>query len=164
MSWTYLSELLTNQDVDPSIRDLMRVRLELADTDTTEQLLQDEEITYLLNQESEFWGAVARGAEMIARIFARQADEIANPTVKLSFRERVRHYQEMAATLRKRASGGRAPLFVSGSMATKQAQRQDTDRTGPYFRRGMHDRFAGEDTPNPFPTGTDPLFQSPPSP
>jgi hypothetical protein len=156
MAWSYdLGALATSTRY--------QIRLELQDTDATEMLLQDEEIDWIITQESSTLLAASRGAEIIARLFARQADSVENPTVKLKFTKRVDAYYKLAETLRKRSSAARAPIAISTSAAAKQAAMQNTDRTGPYFRRGMHDRFQDEsDNPRGFATGNDPLFQNQP--
>lgn len=157
MTWTYDPAALATSS-------RYQIRLELQDTDATEMLLQDEEIDWIITQESTILMAAARGAEIIARLFARQADTVQNPTVKLQFKTRVAAYQKLAETLRKRSSAARAPIAISTSAAAKQAAMQNTDRTGPYFRRGMHDRYPNSTDGNPqsFATGNDPLFQSNP--
>jgi hypothetical protein len=157
LTWTYDVAAITTSP-------LYQVRLELQDTDATEMLLQDEEITWIITQESSTLLAAARGAEIIARLFARQADTVQNPTVKLQFKTRVRAYAELAATLRQRASAARAPISISSSAASKLAASQNTDKTGPYFKRGMHDRFPSNDTgtPQDFAQGNDPLFTNNP--
>ncbi len=157
MGWSYdVTKLATSERY--------QVRLELQDTDAEEMLLQDEEIDWIITQESSPLLASARGAEIIARLFARQADSVENPTVKLKFTKRVDAYQKLALTLRKRASSARAPISLSSSAASKQAAMQNTDRTGPYFRRGMHDRFPNGDTGDAqqFAAGNDPLFTTNP--
>lgn len=156
MGWSYdITSLATSQ--------LYQIRLELQDTDSTEQLLQDEEIVWIIAQENSTLGAAARGAEIIARLFSRQADTVQNPTVKLQFKTRVTAYHNLAITLRKRASGARAPISISSSASSKQTARQNTDRTGPYFRRGMMDTNPGSgDNSDAFARGVDPLFVNQP--
>jgi hypothetical protein len=153
VTWTYDPNKLTASE-------LYQIRFELQDTDPSEMLLQDEEISYIITQESTLLMAAARGAEIIARLFARQADSVENPTVKLQFKGRVKAYHDLATTLRKRASAAHAPVLVSTSLAAKQAQTGNTDHLAPYFKRGMHDRYPVADSPTPFTTGNDPLFDS----
>jgi hypothetical protein len=144
--------------------ELYQIRFELQDTDPSEMLIQDEEIRWIITQESTLTLAAARGAEIIARLFARQADSVTNPTVKLEFKSRVKAYHDLATTLRKRASAARAPVLVSTSQSAKDAAMQNTDRTGPYFRRGMMDRYPDNDSQGQsgFATGNDPIFSTQP--
>jgi hypothetical protein len=151
VTWSYEAASLATST-------LYQVRLELQDTDVTEQLLQDEEIEFLLTQESNLLLTCARGAEIIARLFARQADRVENPTVKLSFTTRVAAYQTLATTLRTRASASHAPVSVSTSMANKLAVAQNRDKTGPYFHKGMQSRETAS-TDSGFARGDDRIYE-----
>lgn len=152
MTWSYDPAAVATNPV-------YQIRFELQDTDQSEMLLQDEEITYLLQIESGLLQASARGAEVIARLFARQADSVQNPTVKLEFKSRVRAYKDLALTLRKRASASHVPIIVSASSATKQAAYDNTDRTGPYFRVGMQGQDDTGSNATPFQRGEGPLYR-----
>jgi hypothetical protein len=133
LTWTYDPALLK----DVTVGTLMQLRLELSDTDDAEHLLEDEEIVFITSAESGFWNAAARLAEIIARKFARQADQVDSAVVKLSFKKRVDQYAQMAKDLRKRASAQNAPRVVATSQSAKDSALSNPDRSGPYFRVGM---------------------------
>ena len=97
MTWTYSA-------VDLST-DLAKVRREIGDVDTTDQLLSDEEIDYALDDEGTVLGAAARAAEMIAASFARDFNWTADGT-SVHKHERAAHYAALAGQLRRRSVGG----------------------------------------------------------
>ena len=101
MAWTYnVTQLATN--------DMMKVRLEIGDTDTTDQLLQDEEITFAISKEASVMAAAARCCELIARKFARQASNKLGPQ-SVEAQQQYEHYRDEALRLRKECIGYNAP-------------------------------------------------------
>ena len=101
MSWTYdVNQLSTSQ--------LMQVRFEIGDTDVTDPLIQDEEITYALGVETSVASAAAKCCEGIARKFARLADTTLGPS-KVAASQRFEHYQALAKQLRKDTTAMNAP-------------------------------------------------------
>lgn len=93
MTWSYNSSLASDKD---------KVRLLTGDTDTTDQLLQDEEINYLLTETGNVLLAAGRAARAIAAKFARQADkEVGDLRVSLS--QKAEAYRKLADDLEKRA-------------------------------------------------------------
>ena len=67
MSWTYSR--------DPSVSDRDKVRFLIGDTDVDDQLISDEEIDWLLTEESSVTSASVRACETVAAKFARLADK-----------------------------------------------------------------------------------------
>lgn len=101
MSWTYdVTQLSTSQ--------LMQVRFEIGDTDSTDPLMQDEEITYAIGAETSTASAAAKCCEGIARKFARLADTTLGPS-KVAASQRFEHYQTLAKQLRKDSTAMNAP-------------------------------------------------------
>jgi len=114
MTWSYNSSLASDKD---------KVRLLTGDTDTTDQLLQDEEINYLLTETGNVLLAAGRAARAIAAKFARQADkEVGDLRVSLS--QKAEAYRKLADDLEKRAGSVSIPsladqgdfLFTKGMM------------------------------------------------
>lgn len=96
MTWTY--------DGDPNGDRKDQVRLLVGDTDTEDQLVQDEEIEFVLTQYvpvdgKPAWLAGAHTADMIAARFARKADRSVGP-LSISAKQQRDHYRELAADLR----------------------------------------------------------------
>lgn len=104
MTWSYSG--------NPAASALDEVRFLIGDVDEAEQLLQDEEITYLLGRVSSTRLAAAEAARAIAARFARQVDEAVGD-MRLQLDQRVRHYEALAERL---ASGcATVPLYEAPS-------------------------------------------------
>lgn len=132
--------------------ELDQIRLEIQDNDSTAQLLQDDEIEYLLTQEATFWGTCARCCEVIARGFLRKADvRIGRGGTTITYSTQAKQYQEMAAAFRKRAIAMHAPWTGGTSKSDKASLAQDTDAVQPIFTKEMQNNTfvggEGSDTP-----------------
>ena len=142
MTWTYDTALTTTKD---------QIRLETADTDTTAQLLQDEEIVYLMGLEQNFWGASARCCEVISRNFLRKADVRLGRSLMLAYSVMAKQYGDMATAFRKRANATNAPWTGGTSLSDKTTLAQDTSLVQPLFTKHMEDNpyvgGQGTDTP-----------------
>ncbi len=101
MAWTYDPALPTDKD---------KVRFHIGDTDETDQLLQNEEIEYLLNETTNVLLAASRAAKAIAAKFARQADKAVGD-LRVSLSQKSQAYFTLAADLEKRAEPVPAPTF-----------------------------------------------------
>ncbi|HPT61615.1 MAG TPA: hypothetical protein PLN81_08480 [Bacillota bacterium] len=101
MTWSYDPNLTTPKD---------RVRFQIGDTIQTDQLLQDEEINFVLLQKgNDELRAAVECCEVIATKFARQADSTMGKTsVRAS--QRSKAYTDRAKQLRKRISSFAAPV------------------------------------------------------
>lgn len=125
MTWSYSTALTTAKD---------KVRFYLQDTDTTEQLLQDEEYTFLLAEKANnILQASALGAEVIARKFAREATMTVGDT-RVEWSRRAELYWSLAQDLRTR-NVAVAPFVGGISKDTKQTYEDDTDRVQPLFTK-----------------------------
>lgn len=102
MSWTYSG--------DPATNDKDKVRFLIGDTDQTDQLLQDEEITYLLSETPNVLLVASRAAKAIAAKFSRQADKAVGD-LRISLSQKAQAYMALAADLEKRAESVSAPAF-----------------------------------------------------
>ncbi|MBC7340894.1 MAG: hypothetical protein H5U02_00310 [Clostridia bacterium] len=103
MTWSYSN--------NPAASDKDKVRFLIGDTDQTDQLLQDEEITYLLTETTNVLLAASRAAKAVAARFSRQADkEVGDLRVSLS--QKAEAYRKLADDLEKRAGSVAAPSFA----------------------------------------------------
>lgn len=115
--------------------DLEKVRFLIGDTLSTDPLLTDAEITYLLS----VWGSVKfasiAGCDAIAAKFSREADKTIG-SLSLSLSNRAKAYRELASTLR--ASSTKIVTAYCGgiSVTDKQLNSQDADRESPLFAKG----------------------------
>jgi len=94
MTWSYNTSLATDKD---------KVRFYIGDTDQTDQLLQDEEISFLLTEMSNVLLAAAHAAKAVAAKFSRQADKAAGD-LRVSLSQKAQAYMSLAADLEKRAT------------------------------------------------------------
>ncbi len=134
MTWTYSG--------NPSASQKDQVRFLVGDTDTTDQLLQDEEITWLLGQEGQPLAAAAAALEALAARFARQVDKAVGD-LRLSLSQKAASFAARAAELRSRLALAAAPYAGGLSEAEKAAAEGEADLVQPAFKRGMHDYETG---------------------
>lgn len=138
MTWSYSG--------DPASSDTDAVRFLVGDTDTNDQLVENEEIDYALSQSTTVYGAAALTCRAIAALFSRDVDTSLSGG-EYSESQRAEHYRNLAerfdsmsqnAPLR---SGASAPVpFVGGVRRTEmETVREDDNRVRPEFRRGMFD-------------------------
>ncbi|HKS90704.1 MAG TPA: hypothetical protein VJQ83_02155 [Tepidiformaceae bacterium] len=131
MAWTYVVSDLATSEKD-------QIRLEIQDTDTNAQLLQDEEITQAISVEANFWGACARCCEIVARNFLRKADvRVGRGGTMLNYSVAAKQYFDMATAFRKRAIAMNAPWTGGTSISDKLALADDSDTVQPLFTKGM---------------------------
>jgi len=129
MTWTW------TYDGDPTASDTAAVRFAVGDTDTTDQLLSDEEIAYLLTEYGTVTAAAVSACEALAAKFARQVDrQVGN--LRLSSSQRAAQFRELAATLRRRAALTATPYAGGLTYTDKDARAADTDRVKPAFTKG----------------------------
>ncbi len=130
MTWTYdLADLSTNE------KD--QIRLEIADTDINDQLLQDEEIEQAILVERDFWSASARCCEMISRIFLRKADVRLGRMMMITYTKMAEQYLMMAKCLRKKALGTVVPYIGGMTIADKIAIANNQGLVAPDFTKTM---------------------------
>ncbi len=128
--WTY------SGDPSKSAKDL--VRFLIGDTDSSDPLLTDLEIAYLLGQYNMVaMNAAIRACETIMTKFARLANETVG-SVKIDFSQKSKAYRDMAAALTQRLSVESMTPYAGGiSIADKQTNEQNTDRVKPDFTKHM---------------------------
>ena len=133
MAWTY------SGDPENSNRDAVRFLVQ--DTDTNDQLVTDEEIDWLLSENSGVYAAAAEAAKAIATSFARLADtDIESVSVKYS--QKQKQYLQLSTRLEIKATSGAglaAPDVNGVSIGDMVAVQQDQDRPKDRFYRGQFD-------------------------
>jgi hypothetical protein len=135
MAWTYDNTL-------PSAKD--QVRYLIQDTDTAEQLAQDEEISFALSQNGQnVYGAAADCCNALSLGFARRFSF--NDKLIDDNKARAEKYAEMAKDFRAQAKTKRVPnIFAGGlSKSEKQARASDTDAVQPSFTVDLHSARGG---------------------
>lgn len=125
-------------DPKTSTRDL--VRFLIGDTDTSDWLLDDREIDYQLESIPPPYLAAAACCEAIAARFSRDVTKSMGG-LSVSASERVTHYTELAAALRKqhRRKVLIVPYVGGLSQSDKVSSLDDSDAVQPNFRIGMDD-------------------------
>lgn len=150
MTWTYTLGTIATVEKD-------QIRLEVGDTDTNRQLLQDEEIAQAILVEGNFWLATARCAEMISRLMLSKVDVKLGRAMQVTYTLAAQQYKEMAKELRKKALGTHAPWVGGMSVSDKKTYEEDTDLIQPAFARSMlsNPRTGGYTSDTLSPTGGD---------
>ena len=133
MTWTYSG--------NPATSDRDKVRFLVFDTDTNEQLINNEEIDWLLSEQSNIYLAAANAAEAIAAKFAK---DITRNAVGLSATvgNRARFYLDLADKLRDQVgtTNQRGDVFAGGlTISGKDALDNDSDAVQPAFKIGQFD-------------------------
>ena len=137
MSFTYDPTLATDRD---------KVRLFIGDTDSTQPLLQDQEIVSLLAMFGSVTIAAATACKNIAAKFARYADRNTGD-ISVKYSQIAETYRKLAVEIRESFSALSAPMpYVGGiSRVNKLARELDTDRVHPAFTVDMDDNVLSGD-------------------
>jgi hypothetical protein len=118
------------------------VRFLLGDTDSTDQLLSDEEIYYLLTYFPNPIASAAMGAERLATQYARDASNKAVGDLKINLTEKSKSFGTQASRLwiLSKQYRGRPQCYAGGiSKTDRQNQLNNSDRVPPDFYRHMND-------------------------
>lgn len=126
MSWSYAGPTTAKDEV----------RFLVGDTDSSDPLLTDEEITYLLGKYSNgVFNASIRACETIMAKFARLADEAVGQ-VKINYSQKSESYRKMIDNLRQRMATEDMSAYAGGiSKVDKRINEQNTDRVKPDFSK-----------------------------
>lgn len=138
MTWDYSPEDLVGNPVNA-------VHFYLGDTVSTDQLIQDEEIEFLIAQWAPVYGEgqvilfASKAAEYLAAKFAREVSYSADG-VSIGTQELQSKYQALAAQLREQAQGA---SFVEGPYVggVLEWEQPDPSIKPPAFGIGMHDNI-----------------------
>lgn len=140
MTWTYSG--------DPAYSNRDAVRFLIRDTNTSDQLLQDEEIAWLLSQNSNnVYKAAMASAYAVSAKFSNQAVTKTVGALSLSYQARSEHYKSLALSIKNQylsVGATFAPYSGGISVSDKQTEEQDTDWDKPAFSRNLH-RNVGVD-------------------
>jgi CTP synthase (UTP-ammonia lyase) len=139
MAWSYDA---TNLGTASTAERINSVRLLVGDTDTNDQQVQNEEITFALNQTNDnVYYAAAWAARTIAAQYSRRVTQNLSGALSADYSDLQEHYTSLAETLEHQGkkSGAVVGIKAGGiSIAIVDNVRQNTDRIAPSFRR---DRF-----------------------
>lgn len=132
MTFTYNTSDLTT--------DLAKVRLYIGDTDSTDALMQDEEIQVFLDQYDNLYRAAAFCARTISAKFARKADTKIE-SVSVSYSQKAKQYSDLAARLDSQANTSNdstsGPSATGIKVSETENADKETDRLKPSFSRGQ---------------------------
>lgn len=143
MTWSYSEDSL---DTTTAIGRLNSVRLLVGDTDSTDQLVQDEEVEFALDQSSNnIYYAASWCASVIAAKFSRKVTTQLDGQLRADYSDLAKQYQKLSGSLRQdgaKYSGNALGLVFGGTTVSGiEAVRALTDRVKPSFRR---DRFKAD--------------------
>lgn len=132
MTWSYNTALTAARD---------QVRFYSGDTDSAAAItLSDEEILGAITLAGSARAAAALICENLAGRYAtggqRLQDDIGQ---QIDYGERAKFYRDRATGLRSRTALVAIPFAGGISIANKQSEEQDTDRTVPAFTVALHD-------------------------
>ena len=148
MSWSYDP---TDLNTDTSSGRLNVVRLLVGDTDTNDQQVQNEEITFALTQTNNnvYFGAgwVAR---TIASLYSRKVDTTLDGALSADYSDLAGKYTKLAEDLEYQGKKAGAILNVAAGGITKtqiEAARANTNRIEGSFRRDQFKNPPSYETP-----------------
>lgn len=120
--------------------DIDKIRLEIGATDINASVtLYDDEITYALTQESSFWGAAARCAEMLSMKWTQKVDVRLGRSMQLTYSKMAAQYAQQAKRLRTRDLGMRVPWAGGTKVLDKELYENDATVVQPAFTRTMQE-------------------------
>tara|TARA_A100001037_G_scaffold98297_1_gene89736 strand:+ start:4379 stop:4855 length:477 start_codon:yes stop_codon:yes gene_type:complete len=144
MTWTYGG--------DPSASALAAIRFLTGDTDTNDQLINDEEIAWTNNQvtgsdtaTTALYEVAYRVMIAIASKFSRLADQSVGD-LKVDMFQKATNAREQAALLKQQAlREGNTPTPYAGgiSVSDKEIDEENSDIVQPYFSRGQFTNKRG---------------------
>lgn len=138
---------------NPGSDSIDAVRFYCGDTDNTNLLLTDTEITFSSTQMSDPRLAAAMCLDALSAKYAQRAD-ITVGEVSKSWGDRSQAFHDRAETLRNEAGKLAVPFFGGQSHTDKEALDADTDATQPPARIGQFDnplsRQFDQQAPDPY--------------
>ena len=148
MAWSYNSSDLT-PTTDAGRLNI--VRLLIGDTNTTDQQMQDAEITFALSQSSNnTYMAASWACRTLVSKFARMVTTQLDGALSADYSDLMMHYQQLADTLEYQGKTSGASLGVRAGGITKvsiEAARADTNRIEGSFRRDQFKNPPSYNTP-----------------
>ena len=139
MAWSYDP---TDLNTTTASGRLNTVRLLVGDTDTTDQQVQNEEVTFSLTENgNNVYYSGAWVARAIASKYSRKVNTELSGALKADYSDLITHYNSLADNLeyQGKTSGASVGVLAGGiTKSTVEAVRQNTNRIEGSFRR---DRF-----------------------
>jgi hypothetical protein len=138
MSWSYDPN---NLNTTTASGRLNTVRLIVGDTDSSDELIQNEEISFALSQSNNnVYYAGSLACRLIAAKFSRLVDTTLDNAISAKYSTRAKQYQQLAIQIEnqaKKASGKSIGVFAGGILKTDMFEaNQDPTRVQPAF--GVH--------------------------
>ena len=147
MAWSYdVADLNTTT----SSGRLNTVRLLVGDTDTSDQLVQNEEITFALAQVGDnIYYAGSWVCKVIAAKFSRMVTTTLDGALSANYSDRAKQYQQLSIQIEaqgKKTSGKSLGVFGGGiSVVDVEAVRVNPDRVKPAFSVNQFDNVEAVD-------------------
>jgi hypothetical protein len=141
MSWSYSA---TDLNTTTSAGRINTVRLLVGDTDTTDQLVQNEEITFALSQTGDnvYYGAVWI-CRAIAAKFSRLVTTTLDGSLSANYSDKAKQYNQLAVQIEaqgKKTSGKSLGISAGGiSVSDMTVVNATTDRVKPAFSINQFD-------------------------
>lgn len=132
MTWTYSNTSIAT--------DLAKVRLQVGDTDTDDQLITDEEINYVLGRYDDVDRATYETAKIMLAgpNFARATDRTGTG-FSASRSQKFQHLKDIIANWKQTSNLNASPTLTGGSDSEKTTLESDTDYIPAAFEQGMND-------------------------
>lgn len=145
--WSYSA---SNLNTTTSSGRLNTVRLLIGDTNSSDELVQDEEILFALSQSNNnIYTAAAWVCRVIASKFSRMVNTTLDGALSADYSDRSKQYQVLAVQIEnqgKKTSGKSLGVFAGGiSVASVTLANSDPDRVKPAFRVGQFDNVEAAD-------------------
>lgn len=128
MSWTYSG--------NPSSSTLDEVRFLCGDTDTTNQLITNEEITYLITQYPDATTAAAMALDALASKYSRMADKQVGD-LRIQYSQIAQGFRAQADRMIQNMSTSAMAYFGGNALSEKETLFNDSTITQPFFSRDM---------------------------
>lgn len=138
MAWSYDASDLNTTTASGRLNS---VRFLVGDTDTSDQLVQNEEVNFGLSQTgNDIYKAAAWVCRGIVAKFSRLVDTQLDGALSAKYSDKVKQYQTLAAQIEnqgKKVSGKSLGVYAGGvSVADMGVSNEDPDRVIPVF--GVH--------------------------
>ena len=148
MAWSYDP---TDLDTSTSSGRLNSVRLLVGDTDTTDQQVQNEEITFALTETgNNIYAAASWVARTIASQYSRRVNTTLDGALSADYTDLAAQYFKLAEDLEYRGKTNGAVLGVAAgglTISDIQAVRANTNRVEGSFRRDRFRNPPGYESP-----------------
>lgn len=147
MSWSYDA---TTLNTTTSAGRINTVRLLVGDTDTTDQLVQNEEITFALSQTGDnVYYAAAWTCRAISAKFSRMVTTTLDGALSANYSDKAKQYNQLAVQIEaqgKKTSGKALGVSAGGiSVDAMGVANADSDRVKPAFALRQFDNTEAGD-------------------